>query len=231
MATLLIDGSASLPAQVLKMYSDAAVIDFAGPFRSPPSPMVIDGSLREDISKTDGITVILDVTVPSGSESGDLVWTGNIAEFSTDYATRLAARKAEICTDIEALLESKYQDGFNYDFGTATAAFEDGTTGSAGIQNIQTRNDPDRTNWLIFESTINDMMGSGQGAVNIPIPINTASNAHVTVTATEAKTFLSAMKSNGAAKLGNSWALKKQVRNAASIAAAEAVDRTAGWPQ
>lgn len=148
----------------------------------------------------------------------------------TPAVVRLSDVQASIGDAIDVQLFTHYALGFNYDFGTASALFQDGTTGPAGVQNIQTRDDTDRTNWLILESIVNDMLSAGQGAVNIPSPIRTASNAQVTVTATDAKTFCNALKNNGASKLGHSWALKNQVMQAATVAAAQAIDITAGWP-
>jgi hypothetical protein len=129
----------------------------------------------------------------------------------------VAARFAEICAE-----------GFTYDFGIVTALAEDGTEAAAGNQVLQTRDLEDRTNWMILEGAVNDLLSIGQ--VSTPVRLRTQSNHLIYLPASEAKTVLVAMKLFGMTKLAQSWDFKNAIEQADTLEAFDAIDIDAAWP-
>ncbi len=140
----------------------------------------------------------------------------------------LAVLKPQKRAAVVQQLAACYAAGYSHDFGAVIAICEDGTEMEAGIQVLQTRDMEDRTNWLILESGINDLLAVGQGAT--AVTIRTEENCLIDLPASDAKAVLVAMKQSGAAKLAQSWALKNAIEQATTLAEFDAIDVTAGWP-
>ncbi len=143
-------------------------------------------------------------------------------------AAVLAVLKPQKRVEVSRQLATAYSEGYSHDFGTIPAICEDGTAMSAGVQVLQTRDMEDRTNWIILESAVNDLLALGAGTVEVTF--RTEENCLIAMPAADAKAVLVAMKQSGAAKLAHSWALKNAIEQADTLEAFDAIDVTSGWP-
>lgn len=163
-----------------------------------------------------------------GSAQIGYIWNG--ARFNPPTVT-LAQAQAMASSAVDSFYATYIAQGcpINFSsFGNLNATLPNGTVQPAGQQVLQTRDMTDMTNWLIGQTTYTSMVGAGQGDINVTI--RTASNANVTLPASEALQVLLAMAQRGAGILAYSWALKNQIATATTVEAVNAINVAAGWP-
>ncbi|MTJ81734.1 MAG: DUF4376 domain-containing protein [Telmatospirillum sp.] len=170
-------------------------------------------------------------TLPADFSPSQYQWMGGALQRLPDTAAQVAAAQVAASGAVTAFYFAYVAKGCPVDFsqyGNPSAILPTGQTVPAGQQVLQTRNETDTSNWILLESSCADLISAQQGAT--PVTIRTASNATVTVSATQAKAVMAAAKKRGSAILAYAWTLKNQIASAQTVAAVKAIDITAGWP-
>lgn len=180
-------------------------------------PADLDDQVRAEY----GMVPVVEIEVPNSKVS-----TGSTAELIEGVWTQvhvledrpledmMAAKKAAINAKLETVLTG----GFTVPSGTMAGKV------------LQTRNLEDRTNWLISQASYSAAIAGGMGAVE-GAQFRTADNSTFTVSFSEGLSVLLAMAAWGDAAMNNSWSMKDAVEAAEDLAALDAINIDAGWPE
>ena len=126
--------------------------------------------------------------------------------------------RAELKLRVNAIRDQHHAAGYSHDFGA-----------EYGVQTLQSRDDRDRTNWLVLDSNAGKLVAAGLG--DTLMEMRPESNISMMIPASDVVVILSAMASWGGSVLRRSWELKDQIDAAETVEQLTAIDTNEGWPE
>ena len=184
-----------------------------------------EGALPADTLADFGVAIVTAVPAPDPTTAQTLVegtpeFVGGEWVQTWQLITRdLEDRKGAMRQSIDARRDQAFAAGFLI-AGTGTAL--DGHT-------LQTRGAEDKINWLTSQASYAAAIAGGFGAVE-DATFRTSANDTIVLSYAQGHAVLLAMAAWGKAIMGNSWALKDAVNEAADHDDLDEIDITAGWP-